>query len=197
MPEYGPYLERIIQVLERPADPPSLLVPFLAALLGGVFAIGAQLIRGRYDENRKRTLLVGMMHQELRKNFLTLYQAAPPGSATIDPLFAKFSEESLSLFGQDVLRKNPEVYLTLPEQWVADLLYFAFRRVCSSKPEELRIHLNNALFLYAAGLVNQEPFRSAARKTLTKKELDEIIPKAQAVLERMKDPPFMHAAPPQ
>ena len=46
----------------------------LASILGGLFAVSAQLLRAVYDERRKRSLMVKMMHQELRKNFLTIYE---------------------------------------------------------------------------------------------------------------------------
>jgi len=195
MPDYGPYLERIIQALQqRPGGPPQWIIALVATLFGGVCAISAQLLRAKYDERRKRTLLVTMMHQELRKNFVTIYQFCPPEAAVIDPRFIEFSNEALGFFGLEALHKNPEIYLTRPEHWVADMLYFAFRRIGPCKPEELRDHINNVLFLYAVNLLKHEPFCSSARTALGKAELDEVIPKAQAVFERIPIPPVMWAA---
>jgi hypothetical protein len=195
MPDYGSYFERIIQALQqRPAGPPTWLIALLSSVVGGLFAVSAQLLRAVYDERRKRKLLVTMMHQELRKHFLTVYQFCPPESAAIDPRFIEFSNDALSVFGQEVLRKSPEIYLTTPEHWIAEALYFAFRRIGASKPEDLRNNINNVLFLYAFNLMKQEPFCGSARNAMTKEELDEVIPKAEAVLSRIPIAPFMFAA---
>src|SRR5262249_27424006 len=111
MPDYSPLFERMIQALQalqqQPASPPPWVIALVASLVGGLFAVSPQLLRAVYDERRKRALLVKMMHQELRKNFLTIYQFCPPESAVIDPLFIEFSRDALSAFGQEVLRKNP------------------------------------------------------------------------------------------
>lgn len=195
MPDYSPYFERIIQVLQqRPSGPPMWLIALVASFIGGTFAVSAQLLRAVYDERRKRKLMVKMMHQELRKNFLTVYQFCPPESATIDPKFIEFSKEALSMFGQEVLRKNPEIYVTMPEHWIAEVLYLAFRRLGMCDPADLRNHINNVLFLYAYNLLKQDPFHSSAEKVMSKTELDEVIPKAQAVLQRIPIAPFMLAA---
>ena len=195
MPDYSPLFERMIQALQqRPAPPPPWVIALASSIVGGLFAMSAQLLRAVYDERRKRALLVKMMHQELRKNSLTIYQFCPPKSAAIDPLFIEFSRDALSSFGQEVLRKNPEIYLTMPEHWIAEVLYVACRRLGTCEPAELRNHVNNFLFLYAFSLLKQEPFCNLARASMTMAELDEVIPKAEAVLQLIPIAPFMLAA---
>lgn len=197
MLEYAPYLERIIAALQqRPSSPPTWVVALLGSIVGGLFAVTAQIARAIFDERRKRKLLIRTMHQELKKNFLTIYQTWQP--LTIDPVaadpgFVGYFKEAVTFLAQELLRRNPEVYLLAPEHWISETLYFSFKRITTTNPDQLDNLVKDSLFLYAWNVVNDGVFKTAVQATLTSIELDELIPKAEACLQKIPVPPMMFA----
>ena len=56
MPDYSPYLQRIVEALQqRPT--PTWVVALVASIVGGLFAVGAQIAKAMFDEHRRRKLL--------------------------------------------------------------------------------------------------------------------------------------------
>lgn len=195
MPDYSHYLELIVQALQqRPATPPTWVIALVASVIGGLFAVAAQIGRALYDERRRRNLLLKMMHQELKKNFLTVYQAWQPlasDSVVVDPRFVGYFKEALVFFGQELLQRSPEIYILFPEHWIVETLYFSFKRISNGEPNELDNHIRNALFLYAWNLLKNEVFSNSARGAMLRPELDEVIPKAESCLAQILIPPVL------
>ena len=204
MPDYSPYLQRIADALQqRPT--PTWLVALVASVVGGLFAVGAQIAKAMFDEHRRRKLLSRMLHHELRKNFLTLYQPWELLSRNEQPITEAWVIElfqlSLDFSGRDVLRKAPEIYLLLPEHLVAEVFYVSFDRISHATPKDLDYHLKTALYLYSWNLLKDEKFKAQVIKAVGPASVDELLPKAQTCLDRIGVLPaimaYLQPPPPQ
>jgi hypothetical protein len=188
MPDYGPYLERIAEALQRTTTP-TWVIALLGAVVGGLFAVGAQLVKAIYDEHRRRRLFSVMMHHELKKNFLTLYGIWDPmtkdGRTIAVAWLVDFFKLAFDFSGREVLRKAPEIYLLMPEHWKAETIYIGFDRVAHAGPKDLDYHIKNALYMYAWNFLNDEQFKKAVTKGIGRKGVDEIRSEAQECIGRI------------
>ena len=92
---------------------------------------------------------------------------------------------SLDFSGREVLRKAPEVYLLLPEHFVAEAFYVSFDRLIHASPKDLDYHIKTALYMYSWNLLKDEKFKALVTKAVGQESVDEMLPKAQTCLERI------------
>ena len=129
------------------------------------------------------------MHHELKKNFLTVYQQWELMSRNGQPItkvcLIELLKVAIDFSGREVLRKSPEIYLLMPEHWIAELLYFAFERIVGANQGDIDTHIKNAIYLYSWNFLKNDQFRKVIPIAIGKKAVNEMLPSAQTCIDRI------------